>query len=200
MEGNIESNERVLLGTSFPLLEVDPEESSDIEETALIQYEFLEIINHIGEPEFKQVYLEVRDDVMTQSLQNRAILCSHILEKITEIYEYEFPTMVDLIDEKNVAGVFELIEFIEYNHVDFFAKVWKRLKVNLLSLDIKEFCETNRNKIIASIDREIQTEDFGQLISIFLRTNDKFNMVNLFTKLTEKSKILIILRMMEGEK
>jgi len=200
MEGNIESNERVLLGTSFPLLEVDPEESSDIEETALIQYEFLEIINHIGEPEFKQVYLEVRDDVMTQSLQNRAILCSHILEKITEIYEYEFPTMVDLTDEKNVAGVFELIEFIEYNHVDFFAKVWKRLKVNLLSLDIKEFCETNRNKIIASIDREIQTEDFGQLISIFLRTNDKFNMVNLFTKLTEKSKILIILRMMEGEK
>jgi len=200
MEGNIESNERVLLGTSFPLLEVDPEESWDIEETALIQYEFLEIINYIGEPEFKQVYLEVRDDVMTQSLQNRAILCSHILQKITEIYGYEFPIMVDLTDEKNVAGVFELIEFLEYNHIDFFAKVWKRLKVNLLSLDIKEFCETNRNKIIASVDREIQTEDFGQLISIFLRTNDKFKMVGLFTRLTEKSKILIILRMMEGER
>lgn len=200
MEENIESNERVLLGSSIPLLEVDPEESWDIEETAITQYEFLEVVSYIGEPEFKQVYLRVRDDVMTQSLQNRAILCSHILQKFTEIYNFEFPMVIDLTDEKNIAEVFELIEFVEYNYIGFFAKVWKRLKVNLLNLDIKEFCETNRDKIVTLIDHEIQTEVFGQKVSIFFRTNNRFNMVDLFAKLTEKSKILIILRMMEGEK
>ena len=199
MEENIESNERVLLGSSIPLLEVDPEESWDIAETAITQYEFLEVVNYIGEPEFKQVYLEVRDDVMAQSLQNKAILCSHILQKFTEVYNFEFPMVIDLTDEKNIAEVFELIEFVEYNYVDFFAKVWKGLKVNLLNLDIKEFCETNRSKVIASIDRVMRTEVFGQKVSIFLRTNNRFNMVDLFTKLTEKSKILIILRIMEGE-
>jgi len=199
MEENVESNERVLLGSSIPLLEVDPEESWDIAETAITQYEFLEVVNYIGEPEFKQVYLEVRDDVMAQSLQNKAILCSHILQKFTEVYNFEFPMVIDLTDEKNIAEVFELIEFVEYNYVDFFAKVWKGLKVNLLNLDIKEFCETNRSKVIASIDRVMRTEVFGQKVSIFLRTNNRFNMVDLFTKLTEKSKILIILRIMEGE-
>lgn len=199
MEENVESNERVLLGSSFPLLEVDPEESWNIEETALTQYEFLEVVNYIGEPEFKQVYLEVRDDVIAQSLQNRAILCSHILQKFTEVYDFEFPMVIDLTDEKNIAEVFELIEFVEYNYVDFFAKVWKGLKVNLLNLDIKEFCETNRSKVIASIDRVMRTEVFGQKVSTFLRTNNRFNMVDLFSKLTAKSKILIILRIMEGE-
>ncbi len=192
-------NTKILMGYSVSPLEMDDEDLEGQQEDASIQYDMLELIDSIGEPDFKSVYISVINDIKQLSISAQMVVCRKILVKVNEVYEYEFLPHPDLDHQLEMNNVYQLLEFLNYDYISFLADVWKFLKVNLKGLDLEIFCNRNGNKIISEIEDQIESRDLSELITIFLRTYNKDGMIKWFRQVTEKSRMLIVLRIMEGE-
>lgn len=158
-------------------------------------YDFAEFLNSIGTREFKIMYMSIMNNVY--SIDDRRNLAREVLEKIKEVYNIDLdfshvPTM------KEVAGIFKFLKFLEYEYINFISDVWKFMDIDLRS-DIRDFCFNNGDKIIKIIDEQIETHFLPEIISNFLRTYNKEDMVSLFIEWTEKAKMMIFLRMREEE-
>lgn len=185
---------KVLLGNSIELPEEDYDDAEvesmigyPVEETALMEYYFVSITNHIGEPSFKDEYLSVISFVKQYPLKDQKVLCEAILKKIEERHDYSPSIIVDVVSEESIFNVLKLLEFIEYNHEDFIVDVWKFLKVDVNSFQIEKFCEQKGNEIVLEIEEQSEARYLPELIANFLRTNNKENILAWFC---EKSKNL----------
>jgi len=185
---------KVLLGNSIEVPEEDYDDAEvesmtgyPVEETALMEYYFVSITNHIGEPSFKDEYLSVIPFVKTYSLKEQKVFCEAILNKIEEKYDYTPSIIVDVVSEEAIFNVLKLLEFIEYNHEEFIIDVWKFLKPDSNSFQIEKFCEQKGNKIVLEIEEQSESRYLPELITNFLRTNNKENILDWFC---EKSKDL----------
>jgi len=191
-------NLKSLLSSNINLPEVEEDDDKNLNRKAEIQYVFLDVIDTIGNETFKPIYMNSIDFIKTTSLRSQRILCSKILEKVDEVYEIKFMENIDLNTLEDMEEVYKLVEFIEYDHVKFVADVWRFLNVNLLKIDIKKYCNDNSTKIIREIDDQLETHLLSKMISEFLRTNIKSVVVNVFAKMTEKSKIDILINVEGG--
>lgn len=195
---------KVLLGNSIELLEEDYDDAEvesmtgyPVEETALMEYYFVSITNHIGEPSFKDEYLSVLPFVKTYLLKDQKVLCEAILKKIEEKHDYSPSVIVDVVSEEAIFNVLKLLEFIEYDHEEFIIDVWKFLKPDSNSFQIEKFCEQKGNEIVLEIEEQSGTRYMPELITNFLRTNNKENILDWFC---EKSKDLRISILIELER
>ena len=122
----------------------------------------------------------------------KTILARDVVERIKEVYDIDL-ILSDTPTLKETTDIFKFLKFIEFEYINFMADVWKFLKVNLRS-DIRDFCIQNSDKIIKIIEEQIETHFLPELVVNFLRTYNKEDMINLFIKLTEKSRMMIVLR------
>jgi len=182
---------KTLLGTlEEPESEEYEELNIDPEDLAFERYDFIEVLNSINTPDFKSVY-----KVFTTTkypIETRRNMAREILEKINQIYDIEFNLSYDAI-ESDVDDVFRFLEFLEYDYIGFIADVWKFMNVNLRS-DIRDFCIRNSDTIIKVIEGQIETHYLSPLISTFLGTYNKDELISMFIKMTENSRILIIMK------
>jgi len=185
-----------LLGNSLPLPETDEEDFNG--EDALHEYWKVSILTYIGTDYFKQNYLNVKNEILTSySLKEKKLLCYSILEKVSNIYEWEFPVELDLYNMDEIIEVFEFLEFIEYDHENFVCDCWLYNDEYLNTMTLTQYCKSFPKNIISIIEEQIDTNSFNELITIFLRTYNKVEIIEWFSRISEKLHSTIKLRNLE---
>ncbi len=191
-------NSMLLMGSSVSPLEMDDEELEGIQEDSSLQYDISEIIDSIGTSNFKEIYLNFINIIKGLTLPKQRDVGERITEKIAKIYEYEFAPKLELDNQLTLNDLYEFLEFIHYDCLSFLSDVWKFLKVELRGLDIEEYGIKNSMKIISEIEDQLESRDLNELITIFLRTYYKDGIIKWFIGISEKNRMLIVLRMLEG--
>jgi hypothetical protein len=126
-------------------------------------------------------------------------LCEEILRYVKERYDFIFPETVKVENSEDTKEVLEFIKFLEYNNEEFITNVWKYLKPETISFQFKKYCEQNGNKIISEIEEQSDTRSYPKLISDFLRTYNKDDMIEWFCEQSERLNTTILLALREGE-
>ncbi len=190
-------NLQVLAGSSLPLPEQDDPNLNQLNYEASVEYNGMELADAIGKPNFKEIYTMFINDLKSQEIVDQRRLCLGILEKIKEVYDYEFLPYPKLEHQLQMNNVYDLIKFLNYDYIDFFGDVWRYLKTDLKKTNVKKFCEKNSDKIIIELEDQLNSRDLSEMVSLFLRTYNKDNLIDWFIKATEKQKMLIYLRILE---
>ena len=187
----------VLAGSSLQLPEQDNPDQLQLSNEASIEYDGIELVDSIGTPLFKETYMLVINDLKAQEIVDQRRLCLGILEKVKEVYDYEFLPHPELDNQIDMNNVYDLIKFLNYEYIDFFGDVWRYLGTDLKKTNIKQFCEKNSDKIIIELEDQLNSRDLSEMVSLFLRTYNKDNLIDWFIRSTEKTKMLIYLRILE---
>ncbi|HEY0090143.1 MAG TPA: hypothetical protein VGB37_14950 [Candidatus Lokiarchaeia archaeon] len=162
------TNKDILMSSMLPTELLDDDEGkiqSEIVGDGIIQFEFNEIIDNIGKTSFKETYLNFIDDVKNQSINNQRILCQHIINKIQEVYKFDFPENISINDIPDFQNVYTLVEFLEFNNINFLVEIFKNFKVNLLDV-LSKFIDENKNEIMKYVklyNDELLPEIFANL-------------------------------------
>lgn len=189
--------EKILIGESIPLDEVDDEESNldDMIQSAELNADLTTIINYFGTEEFKGLYLNLYNEIRSFELENQRELCEKLISKISDNYDFEFYPMLTFDNENDTGEFFKFIEFLEYDYIDFLSEIISGLDLELLKKDINEFLTLNWNQLSLRIN-SYQT---NEIISKFLRTNIKSGLYEFIRSRLEKDKMLVILNSLERE-
>ena len=195
----METAEKILSGSSIKTWEMDDEEEEKQEWNASNRYNALSILDKIGEEDFQYTYLTLIDYIKELPVLIQKTFCIEILERIEEVYDYVFPHNITLDNKDDFENVYKFLEFIEYNNIDFLSRLWLFLNVDLRKIDIEKYCENNSDKMMSEVDEQIEVMDLPQMILIFLRTYIKIGLVRFICDNTLKNKMLIVLKIAEGE-
>jgi len=180
--------------SSFPPEELDDEETHfDIMSRAILHSAELDIINNIQTNDFKYIYKDAIYDIKQFPFKNQRRFLEGVLEKISEIYDFEFPIKIDITNLNDVNELYLFLEFIEFDNINFISRVWKYLRKDIRGLDINKFCFANSIKIIKEVEDQIQSYDFNEKITLFLRTYYKDKFIEWFVRQTENAKIEIMI-------
>jgi hypothetical protein len=158
------------------------------------------LINNLGTEKFKNLWQSLNDDIKFNTHERQRIFSEQILDKIGEVYDFQFPTNISLETEYEMKDFYKFLEFLEYDNIEFISSVWRFVKpVNLMRFDIEKFCNENKQKIIDEIEEQVDAHPQTELITIFSRTYYKDGMINWFIKNTKRSKIDITINIFESE-
>ena len=186
--------DKVLIGRSTPIMEIDDEEgylNFNLLTNAEIDADFIAIINYLGTEEFKSLHLNLYNEIKSLSLERQRELCQHLIIKVREIYSFEFTPMLTFDSFNDIDKFLKFIEFIEYDYIWFLAIILQGMDFKLLKKNLDLFLTQNWNKIYDKIETmNINNE----LISKFLRTNNKENVFKFIRERIEKNKMLVILK------
>jgi len=189
--------EKILIGESIPLEEVDDEESNlnDMIPVAELNADLTTIINYFGTEEFKGLYLNLYNEIRSFELEKQRELCEKLIIKISENYNFEFFPQLTFDNKNDTEEFFKFIEFLEYDYIDFLSEIISGLDLELLKKDINEFLTLNWNQLVLKINSYQKNE----IISKFLRTNNKEGLYDFIRSRLEKDKMLVILNSLERE-
>jgi len=190
--------EKILLGSSFPLYEIEEDFDRDVEKEASLKYDLLNIVNSVGTDDFKDCYLMSINSIKDSSIDIQQVFCNELLEKVREIYDYEFPVKLDF-SESTILDFYKFMEFVEFDYLDFLSKLWRIMSQDLKSLHVVDFCRSSSFEIVKEVDDIVETSSFPKLVSIFCRTYTKDNLVEFIIKKTVRDRMLIVLEIKEGE-
>jgi hypothetical protein len=180
--------------------EYDDSEDMDIqEEVGIFNFARISIEDDLATNDFKNTYLNLIPDIKDKSFELKRIFCQKMLDKIFEIYDFQFPTAQDIATDADMARVLEFIQFLEYDNVLFLSFVWEMLKVDITKVDIEVMCKRKENIIINEVEEQVETHYQSELISIFLRTYYKEKFIEWFILQSKRSKAFIKLEILERE-
>ncbi|MCK5607709.1 hypothetical protein KAR91_37840 [Candidatus Pacearchaeota archaeon] len=187
---------KAFLGSTYGRPEEEYHPDEDLELIASKRYDHLNIITTIGTPEFEANYRMVIGEIT--DFTERRDLAREIIKKIWDIYEIEFHLPQEpSINEVN--DIFKFLEFVEYNYINFVSDVWKFFDVNLRKINIFEYCQLHGDRFIQVIEELVDSHFLPVLLSDFLRTYNKDDMIRMFTRMSEDSKMLIVLNIESEE-
>lgn len=195
------SYEKILIGNSIPLEEVDDEEG-DLDyliPKAEIDADFSIILNSFGNDEFKFIFMNLYDQIKSFSFEKQRELCEKLNDKVFEIYEFEFVPSLKFDNENIIDNFLKFIEFLEYDYIGIIGKIVSGLDMNLLKNNVDKFLENNFEKMNQKIIFLVENKMINEIISNFLRTNNRERLLTFFKNRIEKDKMLIILETLEGE-
>jgi len=177
----------------------DEEREIEYKGDAIYQSSSVDLQDNVGEANFKFVYPILIPDILKTSFDNQKIFCQKMLKRIEEVYDYKFPETIELESYVEITNCLEFIKFLEYNNIIFLSFVWQHLNANLMEIDVKSYCDNNKNKIIRETEEQLESHEQNELISIFLRTYYKEKYIEWFIRETERSKTSILLEIIERE-
>ena len=196
-----------LCGDSIIPPEMDNYEEDVInrDDMASFRYSALDIRDHLGKEDFKEIYMVQSSYVKNFNNYYQRRFLIEMQTQIAEVYDWEFAdeyALVDSVYQQN--QMYEFIEFLEFNNYKFLAYVWKFLlkdPTELVKLDIKKYSESNPMKIIKGEKKEteeqLETHPQPRLISIFLRTYYKERYIEWFSVMSDRFKFEIISEIFE---
>jgi len=189
---------------------IDPEPSGDDDRDTQYdvgvvfsdQYDLLEIHTYFGLDEFMEIYTSTINGVRQQELQIQATLCSLLLEKIENVYDFSFDTHITLLRQRDLDKVYDLAEFLQYNNLKFITGIWKSFGLkNIVSLDVEDFFTSNKDnfqKLIEQITNRSLMYSKDSLINHFLNICNKEISLFMITQMTNKWRIEISANLMKG--
>lgn len=190
-----EKSQLALCGeSSFPPEELDDEETFfDITSKAILHSAEIDITDNMKTNDFKYIYKDAISDIKQFPFKNQRRFLEDVLRKVSELYDFEFPTKIDINNLNDVNELYLFLEFLEFDNINIISRVWKYLGKDLRNLDIKKFCTSNAIKIIKEVEDQLQSYDFNEKITLFLRTYYKDKFIEWFVRQTENSKIEIMI-------
>jgi len=191
--------EKVLLGSSMEMYEVEEDQDRDLAEEASLKYDAMNIIKSFSTDDFKNTYTSAMPHIAEQAIEIQRAFCYELLNKVEEVYDYVFPVNLDFSNQASINDFYKFLEFLEFDYVEFLARLWKLLAVDLRTVDVESYSKDNSILLIAKVDEILKLNVFSGLVSIFMRTYTKENLINFIVKKTEKSKMLVFLKTKEGE-
>lgn len=191
--------EKTLLGDSLPLYEVEEDFDRDVAEEASLRYDMISVLNSFGGGDFESVYMSLMPHIAEQPIDTQRKFCYELLNKIEKIYHYTFPINLDFVGEYSISDLYKFLEFLEFDYIDFLAKVWKLLAVDLKTMDIADYCKSNSELVISKVEQALQFEVVSKLVSLFLRTYTKEYLIEFIVEKSTKDRMLIFLKIQEGE-
>lgn len=151
----MEDTKEIYLSAMIPpeyLDDDDDKTNSDFVDDALTQYEFIDLIETIGTLNFKETYFNIIDSIKNQSIENQKILCNHIIDKVQEVYNFDFPEKININGLSDINQIYDFIKFLEFDNIELFINVLREYNVDFHIIDVKDFCLENRDKIINKIE------------------------------------------------
>lgn len=189
------SSELVLLGGVVPIDEVDDATNLEVEieneNDAFFKSHCIDIKEAIGKENFKEIYTNLIGGIKERSFEDQAVFCNVILERIYDVYNFEFPENIDLTTWETINNIYSFLEFLEYDHIKYFASLWKDINVDLRKIDIRKYSNLHKENILLKIDNLIDTYINTEQIIIFLRTY--YETIDWFIIKTIQSKMMIVL-------
>jgi len=171
------------------------------EDRASFRYSALDIRDHLGHEDFKEIYMVQNIYIKTADGDFQRRFLIEMLDKIAEVYDWTFADEYSLVDTPfQREKMFEFIEFLEFNNYKYLVYVWKFLlkdPTELVKLDIKTYCESNPMKIIKETEEQLETHPQPSLISIFLKTYYKEKFIEWFVTMSNRFKFEIISEIFE---
>ena len=197
------------LKTLCDIIEIEPtdEEGSETQYDVGIkfshEYDLLEIHTNFGNDNFKEIYLDAISRVKLLSLPIQMTLCRKLLNKVTEVYDFIFPEQIVLVNQNDMNSVFELVEFLQFDNLQFMINVWKAFNVkNIMNIDVEVFMTRNddvNERLLEQITNNSLMYSKKSLINIFLNTCEADWLLFMFVDMTEKNKAMITVNLMKGE-
>ena len=198
-----DKSQELLLGNSVqPPVRLDEDEDQNgmiRNEMAVFESSVTDIVDHVGHPDFKFIYWDLNNDIKQQPFKRKRRFVVEMLEKISEVYDFEFFAKPETDTDYEIEQIMLFIEFLEYDNYRFLSYVWKFLNQDLQTLDIEKYCNANAMKIIKETEEQLETHPQTESITNFLRTYYKEKFIEWFVKNTENAKIMIILEILESE-
>jgi hypothetical protein len=186
----MEDTKKIYLSSMIPSELLDDDDDLTPSEDVgnhLVQYEFIDLVENIGKEEFKETYMNFIEDIRSQSFDNQKILCYYIINKVQEVYDFEFPEKINISDISDIEEIYSFIEFLEYDNIYFLVSILHIFDINFLKTDPYDFCQKNKNEIIKQINNI-------NLSSIFLNlynTLENNILINIISNMITKNKGLI---------
>src|SRR5574340_1254674 len=121
-------NEKLLYGLAMmQQIEMDDEDSEELQKDAEIMYDINTIIEAIGTEEFKPIFNNFISSVNNMTLQKQQEFAYTIVRTVQQMYDFEFIPTPDLITLPQIRRSYDLIRFLEFDFIEFCAKAWKYL-------------------------------------------------------------------------
>ena len=167
-------------------------------EQAYYESSKIEILDVIGDNEFKFVWLTLKEDVQNTPIKLQRIFSEQTLDKIFEIYDFTFPEKISLDTQYELSDFYQFLEFFEFKNAKFLIYVWSFLEPkNLVEIDIERYCKLNSDKIIKEIDEQLEIHHQSKLIALFLRSFYKEKLIDWFIKNSKDNIIEITVSIIE---
>ena len=191
---------KVLLGNSIEEPDVDYDDAEvasetgyPVKESALRQFYFVTVIDHMNTPDFREHYSSVISKIKSYTTKEQLSLAFSIIDEMPKKYDFEFSVKFNLYNKQNINELYKFIEFVEYDHEQFIVDVWKNLKIDVNSLNIEQYCKQNSQTIVSEIEEQLSISYMSEMIADFLRTNDKENLVQWFCEKSKRIKTSILI-------
>lgn len=196
-----ESSQKAFIEAMVPYPESDDDNeiTNDVEANAIFRSSTIDLLDNIGKSDFRFNYHILIKDIETASFNNQQIFCHNVEDRISEVYDFVFPTKIEIISPKDITNFLEFLKFLEYDNEIFLSFVWQHLNVDLLKIDIESFCNTHQNKILKEAEEQIETHEQNELTLIFIRTYCKSKFIKWFIRQSEMNKVSVMIRILERE-
>jgi len=158
-----------------------------------------DIFDNLGEEEFKDLYMIGMEIIRNKTIKVQRKFSEQILDKISEVYDFEFPVKLELNTKYQLEEFYKFIEFLEFNSERFLSYVWKFLDNDIMKIDIDSYCITNADKVISEIEEQLESHPQNEIITIFLRTYSKDKIIEWFGRMSKRFKIFIAIENLEGK-
>lgn len=198
------SAEKILLGNSVPSPEEEMDDEDKLEEETKLEYAFKTVILSIGKENFESVYKTLKPVIKESGIQKQKDFVVEILEKIKEVYNFEVPINYDFNNIENIDKVYNLLEFLEFNYIEFLTILWKESRANLKKINPMEFIFRNGEaEIMMLVDRIATYYEFSgkfpEFILTFLKNYNKNDFIEFIVNKTNDNKMLIYSNITLGE-
>lgn len=196
-----DKSQELLMGLSveMPEMDSDPDEIDEMLDNASLVSSERDILDHLGHEDFKFVWGTQFEFIRPQPLAEHIRFAESLLEKVFEIYDYQFPQKIYIFSKRDVEEVYDFIKFIEYNNTDFLSVICRVLKIDILKENLTSYCEQNAMKIIKEVEEQLSTYQQPELQSIFLRTYIKDDFIKWFAEQIKRARFEIAEKLYESE-
>lgn len=182
------SNE-ILFGESMTPPEMDNYTEDEDRRTLKAIYESssLDILEQMNLDTFRNTYKILIDDITSRSLKKQKIFIDRYLDKMFEVYEFEFEKNLIYKTQTEIDNMFKFIEFVEFDNLSFLKYVWRYLD-DILSVNIRTYVISESDSIIKEITHQSNILDLTENVSEFLRTYNKEGIIEWFKNRSERQK------------
>jgi regulator of replication initiation timing len=186
---------KVLFAYSEPLPEMEDEYDGvdELIDDAEMRSTLIDLITSIGSEEFEHIYNLFINEIRNFDISYQIALCNEIMKKIEEIYNFEFLGKITLHTQSDCEDIYKFLNFLEFDNIDFFVDLLYGIVEDLRNEPIRIIIENNW----LMIESRILKENLSQLVMLFLRTNNKDELIDFFVSKITKNKAIITMKLFE---
>jgi hypothetical protein len=153
----------------------------------------------MGTEDFKITWGVQYEYIRTQPFYQHVRFAEALLEKIFEVYDYQFPEKLYFFTKEQIDNFYDFVKFLEYNNTNFLSIICRVLKIDVIKGDIDSFCKQNDMRIIKEVEEQLGTYQQSELITIFLRTYMKDDFIAWVTEQIKRARFEIAEKIYESE-